>query len=59
VTGEVRRRRRPAPPPTTTSTGAESDAAKGVAHYEVGYKKPPKETQFKPGGVIPLAIKSN
>jgi len=49
VAVEVRRRRRPAPPPTTTSAGAEPDATEGVAHYEVGYKRPPKETQFKPG----------
>ena len=49
VAGEVRQRRRPALPPTATSAGAEPDATEGVAHYEVGYKRPPKETQFKPG----------
>jgi hypothetical protein len=49
VAGEVRRRRRPAPPPTATAAGAKPDATEGVAHYEVGYKRPPKETQFKPG----------
>jgi hypothetical protein len=49
VAGEVRRRRRPAPPPTPTAAGAESDAAEVAAPYEVGHKRPPKETQFKPG----------
>ena len=49
MAGEVRQRRRPALPPTATSAGAEPDTTEGVAHYEVGYKRPPKETQFKPG----------
>jgi hypothetical protein len=49
VAGEVRRRRRPAPPPTATSADAQPDAAESVADYEVGYKRPPKESQFKPG----------
>jgi len=48
VAGEVRRRRRPAPP-MITAADVESDAANSVADYEVGYKRPPKETQFKPG----------
>jgi hypothetical protein len=46
---EVRRRSRPPPPPTATVADAEPDAAKDVADYEVGYKTPPKDTQFKPG----------
>lgn len=49
VAGEIRRRRRPAPPSTASSAGAEPDAAKGMGDYEVGYKRPPKETQFQPG----------
>ena len=49
MAGEVRRRRRPAAPPTATVADAEPDAAKDVADYEVGYKRPPKDTQFKPG----------
>jgi hypothetical protein len=49
VAAEVRRRRRPAPPPKATAAGAESDAADGVAPYEVGHKRPPKHSQFKPG----------
>jgi Family of unknown function (DUF5681) len=46
---EVRQRRRPAPPPTAIAAGGKPDAAIGAGDYEVGYKKPPKETQFQPG----------
>jgi Family of unknown function (DUF5681) len=46
---EVRQRRRPAPPPTAIAAGGKPDAAKNAGDYEVGYKKPPKDTQFQPG----------
>jgi hypothetical protein len=46
---EVRQRRRPAAPPPETAAGREPDAATDSGDYEVGYKKPPKRTQFKPG----------
>ena len=46
---EVRRRCRPAPPPPVIAEGAKPDAAKNASDYEVGYKRPPKESQFQPG----------
>jgi hypothetical protein len=46
---EVRQRCRSAPPPTAIVAGAEPDGAKNAGDYEVGYKRPPKETQFQPG----------
>jgi hypothetical protein len=46
---EVRQRRRPAPPPTAIAAGGEPNAAKNAGGYEVGYKKPPKASQFQPG----------
>jgi Family of unknown function (DUF5681) len=31
------------------AAGGKPDASKGMGDYEVGYKKPPKETRFQPG----------
>jgi len=47
VTREVRRRHRPAPPPRDPELEPEPTQIPG--DYEVGYKKPPKNTRFKPG----------
>jgi hypothetical protein len=46
---EVRQRSRPGAPPPATAAGGEPDAATDSGDYEVGYRKPPKDTQFKPG----------
>lgn len=45
---EVRQRRRPAPPPEADRSNG-PDAAGSSGDYAVGYGKPPRHTQFKPG----------
>lgn len=45
--GPVRRRARPELPQTANQT--ESDGAVAASGYTVGYGKPPRHTQFKPG----------
>lgn len=46
-TPPVRTRTRPSDPKTTVDTDAGSTGK--PAEYEVGYRKPPKHTRFKPG----------
>ncbi len=46
----VRIRTRPAPDPVSVEEPAEADGPSGAAaEYDVGYKKPPRHSQFQPG----------